>query len=164
MPDQSNSTQAEKVWSLVKSIRIAMLCTHHADGFGARPMYALVPDQNDLIWFITDRDTMKVAEVLSSSEVLLTFSSGGGGDHVVIRGEMTIDYDRNMLESLWNPGATIFFPKGPKDDSAILLRFAPVSAEYWSGSTGLLAFALDFMSAKITGTRPDTGQHGHVNL
>ena len=163
-----NATSAhekvKKAWALARAIRVPMLTTLHAASLAARPMYAIIPDRDEVIWFITERGSAKVADAGQSPEALLTFSDGPDGDHLVMAGNITVINDRLKLKSLWNAGADIFFPKGPTDQAAVLLRFDPTNAEYWTGGSGLIAFAINFVTAKITGGSLGVGDHATVNL
>ena len=164
MTDISTPDPAGKIWKLAKSIRIAMLTTRHDGGLVARPMHAIIPGDGGVVWFITERHSAKVADASHDDVALLTFSNGMDGDHVVMTGTVVPDDDRAKLASLWNPGATIYFPKGPADAAATLLKFVPAKAEYWTGGSGIVASVLDFARAKITGERPDTGNHESISM
>jgi general stress protein 26 len=95
---------------------------------------------------------------------LLTYSSGQSGDHLVMTGILSIIDDRVKLGALWNSGADQFFPKGPDDPSAILLRFEPNLAEYWKRGSGVISFALQYAKSKLLGGRATPEDHGRVVL
>ena len=164
MSSTTNHDRISKVWELAKAVRVAMLTTRHADSIAARPMYSIIPNDEGAVWFVTERGSAKVDEARQNPDALLTYSSGSDGDHVVMTGNIAVISDRLKLKSLWNAGADIFFPKGPTDEAAVLLRFEPATAEYWTGGSGLLAFALNFVEAKATGVRPNAGEHATVTL
>ena len=164
MDKLSAADQTAKVWKLAKSIRVAMLVTGHGEAVSARPMYCIIPEGEGDVWFITARGSGKVTEASADSSALLTFSNGMDGDHVVMGGRIAAVDDRQKLKALWSAGATVYFPKGPDDPAATLLKFTPGSAEYWTGGSGIVAFALHFAEAKLTGERPQTGEHGKTAL
>jgi len=155
----------EKVWTLAKSVRIAMLTLHDGDGMSARPMYSLIPDDWEAVWFITDRDSPKIAEAAHHVDALLTYSMGEHGDHLVMTGRLTVVEDRVKLRALWGGGADLYFPKGPDDPSAVLLRFEPFLAEYWKrGGAGAIRLMFQYAKAKLTGTPAKPIDHGRVAL
>ena len=160
----STADQTAKVWKLAKSIRVAMLVTGHGDGIAARPMFSIIAAGEGAVWFITERGSGKVADVSARSKAMLTFSNGMDGVHVVMGGSIGEVDDREKLKALWNPGASVYFPKGPDDATATLLKFTPGIAEYWTGGAGIVSFALHFAEAKLTGERPQTGEHGKTAL
>ena len=164
MSDATHTHSVEKIWSLAKSIRVAMLVTRHGDSMAARPMFSLIREEEETVWFITERASGKMAEAAQNSQALLTFSNGMDGDHVVMTGRVSPHDDRAKLEALWGPGATVYFPKGPTDPKAVLLKFTPIEAEYWTGGSGVMSFAFNFAKAKLTGERPETGEHARTAL
>ena len=160
----SSKDQLEKIWSLAKYVRVAMLTTWQGGDVTVRPMHSVIRDDEKFVWFITDRHSTKVHEAQQNSEAILTFSNGTGGDHLVMSGTLAVVDDRAKVKSLWNPGADLFFPSGPSDENAVLLRFAPIGAEYWTGGGGLLSFVVRFIEAKWTGERPRIGEHASARL
>ena len=159
------SGEVEKIWKVAESVGIAMLTTHgEGEEMVARPMYSIIPDGEGVVWFITDRRSAKVGEATKGARALLTYSGGRHGDHLVMRGRVAMVDDRAKLKALWVAGDDLFFPKGPTDDSAVLLRFDPESGEYWSGGPGVVGFTLNFLAAKFTGERRKVGEHKVVDL
>lgn len=162
-PEQSSVDEA-KLWDLAASIRIAMLTTRTSDTVSARPMYALVDQVNQLVRFITEKNSVKITEAQENPKVMITFSNGTDGDHAVLHGTLNIIDDKDRLAEFWNPGADLFFPKGATDPNAVLLEFEPATGEFWSGGSGLLAFAINYAKAKFTGVRPEVGDHAKLNM
>ena len=158
--------QHAKVWELAKTVRIAMLVTKSNDKFAARPMSALIrEDQGEgVVWFITDRESTKALQAKDDHDGLLSFSNGLRGDHVVLGGVQSVVDDRSKLKSLWSIGADTCFPHCPTDPAAILLRFQPATAEYWTGGSNIISFALGFAKAKLTGTPPNIGDHAKIAM
>lgn len=158
-PDENVS----RVWKLAKSIRVGMLVTTSEAGMHGRPLQALFEEESGLIWFITNRNSAKVSEVEAHAQALLTFSDAKG-EHVVMKGKVAVDDDRAKLKALWTTAADVFFPKGASDPEATLIRFDPEFAEFWSGGSGVMAFAVHLVEAKLTGKTPAVGEHAKVTL
>jgi general stress protein 26 len=128
-------------------------------------MYSLIPDDWEAVWFISDRHSSKIREATQRMDALLTYSTGENGEHLVMSGMLTIVDERDKLRALWTSGADPYFPKGPDDPSAILLRFEPFLAEYWKhGGGGVINFALQYAKAKLIGIPARVGDHGRVAL
>ena len=107
----------------------------------------------------------KIAEATQRMDALLTYSTGENGEHLVMSGILTIVEDRDKLHGLWSTGADMYFPKGPDDPAAVLLRFEPFLAEYWKhGGAGAINFVFQYAKAKLTGNRARLGDHGRVAL
>ncbi len=165
MTEDQNDKSAEKVWRLAESIRVGMLALHDGEGLSARPMYALIPDDWDAIWFITNRNSPKIAEVKQDADALLSFSGGENGEHLVMTGTVSVVDDRDKLKSLWGGGADMYFPRGSDDPAAVLLRFEPGQAEYWGHAGGNpVSFALKYAKAKLTGDQSGLREHARVSL
>jgi general stress protein 26 len=164
MAAERDSELIENVWKLAESVRVAMLTLHDGESLSARPMYSLIPEGEEVVWFITDRHSPKIAEAAEDVDALLTFSNGLKGENLVMTGTIRIVDDRAKLKALWSTGADLYFPKGPDDPSAILLRFEPERGEYWKGGTGAIGFALQYAKAKLTGRPAKLGDHGQVGL
>jgi general stress protein 26 len=165
MKAEHDVDSVEKVWRLAQSVKVAMLTLHDGEGLTARPMYSLIPDDWEAVWFVTDRNSPKVSEAAQRIDALLTYSTGENGEHLVMSGILTIVADRDKLRGLWSPGADLYFPKGPDDPAAILLRFEPYLAEYWKhGGGGAINFVFEYARAKLTGNRTRLGDHGRVAL
>ncbi len=153
-----------RVWKLAKSIEVGMLTTTGSAGMHSRPLQALFDKESGSIWFIVNRNSAKVPEVEEHSAAQLTFSDPSKGEHVVMKGKVEMNDDRARLKKLWSSGADIFFPKGPTDPDATLVRFQPEFAEFWSGGSGVMAFAVHLVEAKLTGRTPEVGDHAKVAL
>jgi general stress protein 26 len=159
-----DAKSVERVWSAIEAIRVGMLVTAWGEGLRARPMHSIVRRDEYAIWFIAERHSQKLDEVAAQPDVLVAYSAGESGDQVALTGQIEIVDDRAKLEELWSPGASLYFPQGPSDPAAILLRFMPVTAEYWTGGRNPIVYAIKALQAKITGERPSIGEHGTVDM
>lgn len=166
-PGEDTARNAVRVWSLVKSIKVAMMTTAGTSQSGAsesvwnaRPMRSLFEEPANAIWFIVKRDSAVLEE--GTHSVLLTYSSGDHGDHVALYGKLMTVNDHAKLETLWNGHADIAFPKGPADAAACLMRFEPEKAEFWADGSDMISFVINFLEAKITGHAPTVGTHATV--
>jgi len=54
-----------------------------------------------------------------------------------------------------NTGAQAWFPAGPNDEHAVLIRVEPHSAEYWDSNDSRMVRLFAMAKAAMTGTKPD---------
>jgi general stress protein 26 len=160
-----DAEEIQKVWKIARSTRVAILTMQDEAGeMNARPMLSLPTEDGDSIWFITDRNSPKMSEIGEGDQALLNYSDVASGDYLVFTGRISAVDDREKLKAMWSKGDELFFPEGPTDKNAILLRFEPTEAEYWTGGAGAIKFALKYVKMKLTGSRASMGEHGHVKL
>ena len=122
-----------KLIDLLTDFDNAMLVTHSTDGgLDARPMaIAEVAGDGDL-WFATDRDSGKVAEVRADDDVVVTMQ--GGSKFVSLRGKCRVVDDREKIHHLWREPWRVWFPGGKEDPSITLLHVDATDGEYWDNS------------------------------
>lgn len=156
----------DKVLDLIQDIRIAQMVTQGGDGqLCARPMSAVEYDDADgALWFFTALDSAKVAEIEYNPHILLSYSEPTEQNYVSISGTAEVVRDRAKIEELWFEPARIWFPDGPKDPNLALLRVMPYSAEYWDAPAKSFVYAYGYLRQRLTGKRPNTGEHGKVNM
>ncbi|MEO8384273.1 MAG: pyridoxamine 5'-phosphate oxidase family protein [Betaproteobacteria bacterium] len=188
-PSEDMARDAVRVWSIAKAIKVAMVSSrdrltrdpempdlatgkvpdrlgdHTADTLVTRPLRARFQDDSSVIWFILPRRSALAG--MSSSEdaqtMMVTFSNGGEGDHIVFEGVASLSEDRAIMASLWDSHAEIHFPKGAKDLAAVLIRFEPHSARFWTGGQDFVSFVVHYITAKMTGEPQKVGTHGMVS-
>ena len=57
----------------------------------------------------------------------------------------------------------MWFPEGKDDPNIALLRVKIEKAEYWDSPSSPISYALNFVSALVTGDEPDNGEHKSWN-
>jgi len=163
-PSEGTAKNAVRVWSLIQSIKTGMMSggtdVSAENDMGVRPMRGRFEDNPDAIWFIVSRGSLADPE-FSGHDRLLTFSSGGDGEHVALLGTVSSVPDRDKLKSLWDAHADVEFPKGAEQADATLLKFEPRTAQFWTHG-GLFGFVVNFLEAKLTGEPRKIGERGIV--
>ncbi|HEY8963418.1 MAG TPA: pyridoxamine 5'-phosphate oxidase family protein [Alphaproteobacteria bacterium] len=156
----------DKIFDLIKDIRIAQLITQSGDGqLCARPMSAVEYDDVDgALWFYTSIDSAKVAEIEYNPHVLLSYSEPSEQNYVSISGTAEIITDHTKIKELWFEPVRIWFPDGPDDPNLALLRVTPYSAEYWDAPAKSFVYAFGYIRQRLTGKAPKTGDHGKINM
>lgn len=166
--DATVEHKLDKLAELIKDIRVAMFTTFDAKTGKphARPMYTQKLDAKSFtgtLWFLTDRSSGKVDELVANPEVLLTYADPGKNRFVVVTG--TADTERNpeKAKELWNIHAKGWWPGGPEDPNLALIRVDATSAEYWDGPSQA-SYLFSLLKAAVTGTRTQaTAEHGTVS-
>jgi general stress protein 26 len=131
--DQNTKSSAPKALNeAVKSIRVAMLTTQATDGgLRSRPMVCAGLDQ-DALWFITQEHTPKVVEAQEHEAVNVAFASPERDAYVSVTGYARVVHDHRLLQKLWSPELSRWFPKGTEDPDLALLRIDIRHIEQWN--------------------------------
>lgn len=159
----------ERIWSLIKDTKVAMLATHAPTGLmHARPMMPQIRDHSDkafdgALWFFTGADTGKIDEIDANPAALLTFSDPKGHNYVSMNGTVSVSRDAAIIDELWSFADKAWFPKGKDDPNLRLLRFEAIDAEFWD-SPGLIAAGIALLQGIASGQPADPGDHGHADL
>ncbi len=153
--DRKVNTQ-QKLIDLLKDFDTAMLVIRGSDGsLDARPMAVAQVEENGQIWFVTDRNSGKIAGLMLDSEVAVVMQSSN--KFVSLSGNARVIDDRAKLNELWKESWKVWFPEGKSSESIVLLDIIPSRGEYWDNS-GLQGakYLLKAGMAYLQGERPET--------
>ena len=126
----------ERFWKELKSERTIMLGLEGARGGESQPMTALIEgDEGGPLWIFTARDSDLVAALGQSNRALATFTGKKHDLFARIRGTLSLDNDRTMIDRLWNPWVAAWFEEGKDDPKLALLRLDAESAKIWLNAT-----------------------------
>ncbi|QDV68928.1 Pyridoxamine 5'-phosphate oxidase [Rosistilla carotiformis] len=146
----------QKLIDLIKDFDNAMLVTRSNDRtLDARPMAIAEVEEGGEMWFVTDRNSGKVADLMLDVEVAVTMQ--GKGKFVSISGTAQAVDDRAKLNELWNEAWKVWFPEGKASEAIVLLRIEPIHGQYWDNS-GLqgISYLIKAGKAYLQGERPST--------
>jgi len=153
----------EKIAALAKGMNFAMLTTVDEDGaFVTRPMALQDTDFSGDLWFLSSRDSRKVAHLQANPHVGVSLSSRDVW--ISINGTGEVVEDRQKAAELWSPQMDGWFPQGADDPSVVVIRVDGETAEYWDTPGGLVASALSLVKVKTTGKRYAGNDHDEVEL
>ncbi|QNK80305.1 pyridoxamine 5'-phosphate oxidase family protein [Nakamurella sp. PAMC28650] len=156
-------TDAAKVASLAKDIRITMLTTIDEEGhFISRPMAQQEVEFDGTLWFFAERASRKVGHIIANPRVGVTMTSAD--TWISIFGTAEIIEDSAKAHELWNPWVEAWLPQGPDDPGVVLIEVTGIGAEYWDTPGGRIASAISFVKSKVTGQRYDGGENEKVEL
>jgi len=149
---------------IISSSRTAFVTTRDDAGrLVSRPLAVLQDDDFDgTLWFFTQDPSPKSDDVERDDRVNVALSDGKS--FLSIAGTATVEHDRGRIEQMWNPAVKSWFEMEPTDPRIALLRIDAESAEYWSSDRPAVARAFQFVKGIVTGTRPDAGENGTVEL
>lgn len=155
------SDQPTSLAELLKGMRFAMFTTQAADGsLVSRPMTIQeVTDESDVV-FISQANT-DVARQSHGNQVNLAVAESS--NWVSVSGTAQVSDDRATKERLWDSANDAFTEGGPENPDNVVIRVHADSAEYWD-SPGGVGVVLGVLKAKLTGDKPDVGDHGTVTL
>ncbi len=163
--EPATSETRDKVWDMIKDIKVAMLVTMDHEGHHfARPMVAQEPDDRHDLWFFTSADSPKITEIEHNHDVLLSYSAPDKNQYISISGQAQVVQDRAKIHELWSESLKAWWPKGKDDPNVTLIRVTPVSAEYWDGPASMVVQAFGYLKARMTGNPEEMGENRTVRL
>jgi len=154
----------DRVWTLIDDIPVAMVVTHDGRGehMRARPMAIRPRREEGAIYFLTDADAPKAAEVGSKNTVCLALADNKSQKYVSITGHAEIIDDRDRVKQIWSMYDKAFW--SDKNDPRIrVLRVTPESAEFWEGA-GRVVTAVKLAAAIASGERMNVGEDKKVEF
>ncbi|GAA2175590.1 pyridoxamine 5'-phosphate oxidase family protein [Agrococcus versicolor] len=154
-------TDLEQVQTMLDGFRFAMLTTRDEQGMlQAHPMTVQEHEFDGDLWFIVGADAPAVQHIGIDPAVGVSFS--GDSAWLSIAGTAEVVHDLARLKELWSTVVEAWFPEGPEDSKATLLKVTASSAQYWD-SPGRLATLISLVTSKVTGEAKG-GESGTVQL
>lgn len=149
----TGSKDVELVAKLMEDIDIAMFTTVGPGGYlVSRPLSTQdVTFDGERVWFFTEADSPKVAELKRNGKVNLAYASKGKNTYISVTGDARLSRDQSRIDQFWNDALKAFFPKGRQDPNLALIEVALRTAEYWDGPGSFLGKAISFVIARVTG-------------
>ena len=166
MKTASNDAEArDKLYDLVKDIRIAMMTTMDEDGsLRSRPMYNQSVDKEGKLWFFTKHDD-KIEEIHHDRQVNLSYADPKSQTYVSISGTAMDLRDKAKAREHWSEGLRVWFPKGTEDPDLLLICVTPTKGEYWDSPSSTMLHLYGYVKAVATGEPPyEMTEDKKVNL
>jgi general stress protein 26 len=154
----------DKLNELIKDVKICMMITHDNHAIKGRPMATTEASEDGALWFFTSSSSAKYDEILSDSEIALSYSNPSSNTYVIVNGTAEISRDKNKIRDLWNPFLKAWFPEGVDDPHLVLIKVEPYKAEYWDSSSSTMVVFFNMLKSIISGKQPDEGKHGEISL
>ena len=144
----------EKLWKELKDSPFMMLGVDSARGGATQPMTANFDDGHGPFWFFTAKDHDIVQALQESDQAIAAYASKGHDLYASIRGRLSAEEDRAVIDRFWNPVAAQWYEGGKDDPKLVMLRLDPTDAKIWlSDLGGFLKPALN----KLMGRKPEAG-------
>ena len=163
----SRKDAVEKLGSLIKDIKFAMLTTVHEDGsLHSRPMATQQQEFDGDLWFFTKADSSKVEDARRERHVNVSYAEPENQKYLSVSGTAEIVRDRAKMEELWNPIYKAWFPKGLEDPEIALLKVNVEGAEYWDTPSAKMVQLIGYVKAMVTGEpyKASKDEHDKVKL
>lgn len=148
-------------WDRMDGINAGMLGL--TEDLGFVPMSHYTDRKAGQLWFIGARGTHLAEASQTPREALHIIACQHGKLFARISGVLEAVDDPAKLDELWNTVAEAWFEDGKRDDDVQLMRFTPARAEVWA-TEGRLGFLYQIAKARISGEKPDMGQHFEVSF
>jgi general stress protein 26 len=155
-----------KLRALLKSFRTTMMVTTTGGTIHSRPMgvQGEAEDFVGTLWFFSDRNCRKTAEILRNPETSLIFQNDDEHAYLHLFGKAEMVDDREKMKELYTPYLKTWFPDGLEDPRMTLIRFEAERGEFWDSPGGMLQLLAAFTKAMVTGQRAQGGEMGEVRL
>lgn len=153
----SSPEHKQKIWEMIKDIKVGMLVTLDDDIPRARPMHLVQDAYDGTIWFYTRRSAEKVTE--TDRDVCLTFSDQDKGVYVSLSGKAQLTNNQALIEKYWNPFIAAWFPEGKEDPDVALLEIKVEMGEHWMAKESKVFQLYEFIKANIKHTKPNIGEN-----
>jgi general stress protein 26 len=158
--------ELESLAKLMKKIDVAMLVTVGQGGYlVSRPLSTQTAQfDGERIWFMTEADSPKVAEIRRNGKVNVAYASKDVSTYISAAGDAVVRRDQALIDAFWNDAMKAFFPKGKNDPNLTLIEVAVRTIEYWDGPGTWLGKAATFLVARITGNDDVMGENRIVDV
>jgi general stress protein 26 len=114
-------------------------------------------DPEDVLWFVSRKDSHKIEELTENQHVELTYAAPDRDLYVSASGRAQIVDDRAKTRELWNAAVQAWFPDGPDDPNVCLLRVDLDEAEYWLDRKPKSLRLTQLLGAVVSGRPPQSG-------
>lgn len=162
--EHDNTAALARLREIVTDVKIAMITTAGTDGvMNSRPMYLQEMEEGGDLWFATSEDSALAEQIRANDRVLAAFAKPSDNVFAVVRGTALLHRDPAKVAELWNAGMKAWFPNGPSDPAITLVQVHAEHGDYWDAPGGP-ARLVTYIGALLTGTRPDGGERGHVDI
>jgi general stress protein 26 len=160
-------TDHDRLWSLIKDLRFAMLTHRHGDGsLHAHPLTLQDKsiDELGVLHFFVGRTTEVGERIRVDGNVNISFVDPNKDIYVSIAGQATISEDKDTKKRLFNALDRGWFPGGVDDPNLELVEVRIKHAEYWDVKESKLTQLLKIATAAATHTQAHVGTHGELRI
>ena len=158
------NSELDKLYLLIKEIKIAMMTTRRSDGhLESRAMATQKPASGADLWFVTTAGSAKLEDLASDPHVNLAFLKDW--EWISVSGLATISHDRQKIRELYAPDWKIWFAEegdprhGTADDPRMVLIGVNVhAAVFLEVGKPKPVVLYEMVKGWLTGTAPEIGE------
>ena len=158
------NNELDKLYALIKEIKIAMMTTRRSDGhLESRAMATQKPASGADLWFVTTAGSAKLEDLASDPHVNLAFLKDW--EWISVSGLATISHDRQKIRELYAPDWKIWFAEegdprhGTADDPRMVLIGVNVhAAVFLEVGKPKPVVLYEMVKGWLTGTAPEIGE------
>ncbi len=148
--------------TIMESVRTCMLTTVSSDGsLHSTPMTTQQAQFDGDAWFLVGRTSHTAEHIGGNPTVNVSYS--GDSSWLSLAGSARIVDDAAKKKELWSTFAEAWFPDGEEDPNVVVLKVESDSAQYWE-SPGTVKMMASMLKARVTGSTPNAGDSGKVDL
>jgi general stress protein 26 len=151
-----------QLWSLIEKNPVAMVVTTRPDGLRARPMSARPNKEDGVIYFLTDANAPKRAEIEADDFVCLAFADTREHCYVSVSGRAAFSEDRDKIRDIWSAYDKAFW-RDADDPRVRLMTVRPDMAEYWRHA-GAVSTIVKILASTVSGAAPTLGDNKKVTI
>lgn len=155
----SSPEHKQKIWKMIKDIKVGMLVTLDGDVPRARPMHLVQDEYDGTLWFFTRRSAEKTFETQKDSDVCLSFSDQEEGVYVSLSGKASLTSHRELIDKYWSPFVGAWFPEGKDDPDVALLEVNVQFGEHWRAKESKTFQLYEIAKANLTKDTPNMGEN-----
>mgnify|MGYP000190823979 CR=1 FL=1 len=153
----SSPEHKQKIWNIIKDIKVGMLVTLDGDDLRGRPMYLVQDEYDGTIWFYTHKSAEKISEIQNKHKVCLTFYSDK--KQVSLSGHAHLTTDAAQIDKYWNPFAAAWFAHGREDPDVAMLEVKIYQGEHWETDNKVKQLYEVGKANMVDGETPEMGQN-----
>jgi general stress protein 26 len=145
----NQAVERRRVRKVLERAGVAMLITVDNDGVrDGRPMLPLWLEGDPSIYFLTHKDSRKVAQIGERPQVVLTVTTAAR--YFVVLGVASASQDPALIRRLWHPSYRAWFPHGKDDRDATVLRVVVEKVNYWEPPRSQVVRVFQAIKAMMT--------------
>ena len=157
-------------YEMIEDIDTAMFTTRRRDGhLVSRPMANQAAASGADLWFVTSKDTEKVADLEHDSHINLSYYKDRTREWVSVAGTAKISTDRQKIRELYRPDWKVWFgdeggaQDGTADDPRIVLIGVDVEeATFMEVNKPQPVVLFELVKGFVTGKEPEIGETHEV--
>ncbi len=151
--------EQQKLWSLMKKIKVGMMVTQDGQELRSRPMHIVQNEFDGSLWFFSDRDSAKVYELKKENHVCISFEDRDKNQYLSVSGIASTTTDRSKKMELWNPLVGAWFEQEYTSPEIVLIKIDILKAELWETDKNSVSQIYEIAKAAFSEKTPDIGEN-----